>query len=154
MKRMNAAHIVCLAASLTFGSASGYPPVAPPRADALVMVANKNNSAASKMSKNDIKRLLLGQTTTWPDGGRVTIVLETVGSPERAMVLQKVCGMNEAEFTRHNLQASFMGDTVANVIPAASPAAIRSVIKSNPSAVGFLRSSDLDENVKPVWQVD
>jgi ABC-type phosphate transport system substrate-binding protein len=154
MKPMKVANIVCLAASVLFGSASGYPPTAPQRADALIMVANKNNSAAAKMNKNDIKRLLLGQTTTWPDGGRVAIVLENVGSPERALVLQKVCGMNEAEFTRHNLQASFMGDNVAYVIPAASSAAIRSLIKSNPSAVGFLRPGDLDENVKPVWQVD
>jgi hypothetical protein len=154
MNRMNAASVLSLAASLMLGGAIADPSAAPQSGNLLVLVANKKNTAASKINKNDVKKLLLGQTTTWPNGGRVTIVLENAGSAERAAVLQKVCGMNEAEYTRHNLQATFMGGTVAYVIPADSAAAIRSIVKTNPGAVGFLHKSDLDENVNAVWPVD
>lgn len=129
-------------------------PVAAQRVDPLVMVANKSNAAVSKMNKSDAKKLLLGQITSWPNGGRVVVVLGNVGSVDRTAVLQKICGMNEAEYTRHNLQATFMGETVASVIQADSAAAVRSFVRVNPGAVGFLRQSDLDDNVKAVWSVD
>lgn len=151
---MNVTFLLSLAAILVLSNLPVDMPSAAQRVDLLVMVTNKNNTAASKMNKGDARKLLLGQTSTWPNGGRVTVVLENVGSADRAAVLQKVCGMNEAEYTRHNLQATFMGDTVASVIQADSAAAVRSLVKTNPGAVGFLRQSEVDDNVKAVWSVE
>jgi ABC-type phosphate transport system substrate-binding protein len=118
------------------------------------MVANKGNASISNMTKSDAKRLLLGETTSWPNGRKVVVVLGTVGSANRTLVLQRVCGMSEAEYTRHNLQATFMGDTVASVVEAPSAAAVKSYVKVNPGAVGFLRESEVDDNVKAVWPVN
>jgi ABC-type phosphate transport system substrate-binding protein len=151
---MNATSLLSLAALLMLWNLNADMPVAAQRVDLLVMVANKNNTAVSKMDKSDARKLLLGQTSIWPNGGRVTVVLGNFGSADRAAVLQKVCGMNEAEYTRHNLQATFMGETVATVIQADSAAAVRSLVRANPSAVGFLRQSEVDDNVKAVWPVD
>ena len=154
MKRINSASVLSLATLLLLWNLHADTPVAAQRVDLLVMVANKSNAAASKMNKSDAKKLLLGQTSSWPNGGRITVVLKNVGSTDRAAVLQKVCGMNEAEYTRHNLQATFMGETVASVIQADSAAAVRSLVKANPGAVGFLRQSEVDDNVKAVWSVE
>jgi ABC-type phosphate transport system substrate-binding protein len=154
VKGMNATSLLSLAALLLLWNRNADMPVAAQRLDSLVMVANKSNTAASKMNKSDAKKLLLGQTSSWPDGGRIRIVLQNVGSAERAAVLQKVCGMNEAEYTRHNLQATFMGETVAFVTQADSAAAVRSLVKTNPGAVGFLRQSEVDDNVKAIWSVE
>jgi ABC-type phosphate transport system substrate-binding protein len=151
---MNPTSLLSLATLLLLWNPNADMPVAAQRVDSLVMVANKNNTAASKMNKSDAKKLLLGQTSTWPNGGKVTVVLKNVGSADRSTVLQKVCGMNEAEYTRHNLQATFMGETVAFVIQADSAAAVRSFVKTNPGAVGFLRQSEVDDNVKAVWSVE
>jgi ABC-type phosphate transport system substrate-binding protein len=154
VKRINSASVLSLATLLLLWNLNADTPVAAQRVDLLVMVANKSNAAASKMNKSDAKKLLLGQTSSWPNGGRITVVLKNVGSTDRAAVLQKVCGMNEAEYTRHNLQATFMGETVASVIQADSAAAVRSLVKANPGAVGFLRQSEVDDNVKAVWSVE
>ena len=151
---MKVTSMLSLAAFLMLWNPNAEMSAAGQRADSLVMVANKNNPAASKMNKSDARKLLLGQTSTWPNGGRVTVVLENVGSANRAAVLQRVCGMNEAEYTRHNLQATFMGETVASVVQADSAAAVRSLVRTNPGAVGFLRQSEVDDNVKTVWSVD
>jgi ABC-type phosphate transport system substrate-binding protein len=151
---MNAASVLSLAALLMLWNLNADMPVAAQKVDSLVMVANKSNTAASKMNKSDAKKLLLGQTSSWPGGGRVTVVLRNVGSADRAAVLQKVCGMNEAEYTRHNLQATFMGETVASVIQVDSAAAVRSFLRANPGAVGFLRQSEMDDNVKAVWSLE
>jgi hypothetical protein len=154
VKRTNAASVLALAIWLTLWGVNVDLPVVAQNVNLLVMVANKGNASVFKMNKSDAKKLLLGQITSWPNGGRVVVVLGNVGSVDRAAVLQKICGMNEAEYTRHNLQATFMGDTVASVIQADSPAAVRGLVKSNPGAVGFLRQSEVDDNVKAVWPVE
>ena len=154
MKRVTGAFVLTVAVMLAQVSANGDVAAVAQRTDTLVMVANRNNAAASKMNKSDARKLLLGETTSWPNGGKVTIVLRTTGSVDRSTILQKVCGMSEAEYTRHNLQATFMGDTVASVIEAPSDTAVRNFVKSNPGAVGFLRQSELDDGVKSVWPVE
>jgi ABC-type phosphate transport system substrate-binding protein len=154
VKRIKAASVLALAIWLVHWSANGDLMVAAQGVDSLVMIANKSNTSVSKMSKTDAKKLLLGQTTSWPNGGKVLIILRTVGSGDRAAVLQRVCGMSEAEYTRHNLQATFMGETAASVIEAPSATAIKSFVKSNPGAVGFLHVNEVDESVKAVWPVE
>jgi ABC-type phosphate transport system substrate-binding protein len=154
VKRMKAASALALAIWMAHWGANGVPLVAAQKVDSLVMIANKNNTSVSKMNKSDAKRLLLGETTSWPNGGKVLIILRTLGSGDRAAVLQRICGMSEAEYTRHNLQATFMGETVASVIEAPSANAIKSFVKSNAGALGFLHASEVDDSVKAVWPVE
>ena len=120
-------------------------------ADPLVMVVNKSNSAATEMNKGLAKRLLLGEMTAWPNGTRVVVVLQPLGNSDRSQVLSKVCGMSEAEYTRHNLQAAFMGTAVAEVQQEASVSAAKAFVKSNSGAVAFLHKSEVDDNEKIAW---
>jgi ABC-type phosphate transport system substrate-binding protein len=154
VKPRNAAFVLALSIWVVPWNAALNPPAVAQKVDSLVMVANKSNASASNLNKSDAKRLLLGETTSWPNGRKVVVVLGTFGSANRNAVLQKVCGMSEAEYTRHNLQATFMGETVASVMEAPSAAVVRSYVKTNPGAVGFLRESEVDENVKAVWTVN
>lgn len=151
MKRMNAGPLFALAVVLASSSPYVLVPTMAQGTDQLVMVANKSNAAVSEMSKSTAKKLLLGEMLNWTNGGRVILVLRAVGSGERTTILGKICGMSEAEFTRHNLQAMFMGETVASVQVAASESAIKGIIKSNPGAVGFIHKSEVDDSVKIVW---
>ena len=153
VKRVNAT-LLSVATLVMLGNVNADMPVAAQKVDPLVMVANKANTATSKMSKSDVKKLLLGQTANWPNGRKVTVVLANVGSADRTAILQRVCGMNEAEYTRHNLQATFMGETAASVIQADSPGAVRSLVKGNPGAVGFLHQNEVDDTVRAVWSVE
>ena len=121
--------------------------------DPLVMITNKQNAAAAGITKTAAKKLLLGEFSRWPNGTPVVVVLGPAGSEDRSVLLEKVCGMSEAEFTRHNLQAQFMGQVMATIHQERSAGAMKNFVKSNAGAVGFLHKSEVDDSVKIVWIV-
>lgn len=153
MLRMKSVFLLSLTLGLVAWSVIPQVWVAAQSADPLVVVVNKSNSAAFGMNKSEANRLLLGQMPTWPGGAKVVIVLKPVGNGDRAQVLSKVCNMSEAEYTRHNLQAQFMGEPIAEVQQEASAAAVRGFVRSNSGAVAFLRKSEVDDNEKIVWML-
>jgi hypothetical protein len=150
MKRRNAAWLLALAVVLGGWSANREVPALAQGTDTLVMVANNTNSAAAGISLGEARKLLLGETSDWRSGLKVVVVLKPAGSPDRAAVLKKVCGMTETTYTRYELQASFTGQAVANVNVATSDAAVKATVKANAGAIGFLHQSDVDASVKSV----
>jgi ABC-type phosphate transport system substrate-binding protein len=121
---------------------------------ALVMVVSKEGNSLDSISKGDAKKLLLGLTNTWSNGQKVVVVLRPQQSGERAQVLQKICGMTEAEYTRYEMQVMFTGHTAAKVQEAPTAAAVKSFVKANPGAVGFLHEADLDKELKVLLTVE
>jgi ABC-type phosphate transport system substrate-binding protein len=154
VKLRNAAWLLALAAGLGCWSAFFYGPVQAQESEPLVMVVNKGNSGASGMNLGEARKLVLGDTSGWKNGAKVLVVLSPAGSAERATVLKKVCGMSEAAYTRYEMQAAFTGQTAATVHEAPSDAAIKSLVKSNPGAVGFVHKSQVDESVQAVLELN
>jgi ABC-type phosphate transport system substrate-binding protein len=153
MKQQNALYVCALAVcSVSAGEAFDHPLLAQ-KTDPIVMVVNKGNPADA-LSKGDAKKLLLGQTVNWPSGATVTVVMRPQQSADRVSVLQKLSGMTEAEYTRYEMQVMFTGRTAVAVQSEPSAAAIKSYVKSNPGAVGFLRESEVDGEVKQVLKVE
>jgi ABC-type phosphate transport system substrate-binding protein len=122
-------------------------------AETIVMIVNKGNASAT-LTKGDAKKLILGQTVSWPGGAKVTVVMKPEQSADRATVLQKVCGMSEAEFTRYEMQVVFTGRAATVVQIEPSSAAVKSFVKANPGAVGFVHESEVDSDVKSVLTVE
>jgi ABC-type phosphate transport system substrate-binding protein len=122
-------------------------------ADALVMIVNKSN-AAKAVTKPDAKRIMLGQMINWPGGAKVTVVLRLHQSPEHVAVLEMVCGMNEVQFTRYQLQQEFAGQAVAALHEEATDAGVKSFVKANPGAMGFVHPAAVDADVKVVLTLD
>ena len=154
MRRTNAVSLLVLALGLMPWSGTAERRADAQKSDLLVMVVSRSNAAVTEIKKSDARKLLLGESNTWPNGVKVVVVLTPAGSGDRAEVLKKVCGMGEAEFTRFNLQVMFAGGTVASVQVVNSAASVKKIVKSNPGAIGFLRESDVDASVKPVWRVE
>lgn len=151
MQRMKMVLLLSIVFGLTALSMMPEVWVAAQSSDPLVMVVNKSNSAATGMNKSEATRLLLGEMAAWPGGAKVVIVLKPVGNSDRAQVLNKICNMSEAEYTRHSLQAQFMGQPIAEVQQEASASAAKNFVRSNPGAVAFLRKSEVDDNEKIAW---
>jgi hypothetical protein len=153
MKRINPTWIIALAAGLLGAAINGLDRPALAQSGDIVMVASKANAAAS-VSKGDAKKLLLGQTLTWPSGAPVIVVLTPAGSAQRATVLTKLCGMSESDFTRYQMQVAFTGRTATTIHEEHSVAGVTAFVKSHPGAVGFLPKSEAGDDVKVVLTVD
>lgn len=153
MMNRKTSHWLCaLAISLSsVGAALDRPLLA--QGDAVVMIVNKSNASAA-LTKGDAKKLVLGQTVSWPGGGKVTVVMKPEQSADRVSVLQKLCGMSEAEYTRYEMQVVFTGRNAAAVQSEPSSVAIKSFVKANPGAVGFVHQSDVDSDVKAVLTIE
>jgi hypothetical protein len=119
----------------------------------LVMVVGKG-SQVGQVNRVEAKKLLTGETSTWSDGQKVIVVLKPVGSPDRAAILKKICGMTETTYARYELQASFTGETSAVITVAPSDAAVKATLKANLGAIGFLHKNDVDDSVKIVFTLD
>jgi ABC-type phosphate transport system substrate-binding protein len=112
-------------------------------------VVNKSNPV-DNLTKAQLKRLMLGEQTTWAAGKKVSLVLRSPGQPERLGVLRSVCGMSEDDFNQHLLHADFNGDTGGAPKALSSAAAVRQLVMSIPGAIGFLRVSDVTDSVRTV----
>ena len=142
--------LALVAGGLCAGIAGSTPLMLAQGPDALVMVANKSNPAAASMTKGDAKKLLLGQMSKWSGGVPVIIVLTPAGSAERTQVLSKICGMNESDFTRYQLQIAFTGGTAATLHEEHSVAGVSVFIKGHPGAVGFLPKREVGDDLATV----
>src|SRR5580765_5708067 len=102
----NMAHgeVTCLCAALlgavlSAQTPSPQRPAQPPAAVPLVFVVNHKNPVAS-LSLADLRLMLLGERSHWPDGARITIVMRQPQEPERDAVIRLVCRMEERAYTR------------------------------------------------------
>jgi ABC-type phosphate transport system substrate-binding protein len=152
MRRRDVYSLAALLPLLAVASGMTMWPAAAQEAGALVMVVNKANTSAA-VSKADAKRMLLGQMASWTDGQKVVVAMRGQ-TAERAAVLDKVCGMKEAEYTRYEMQVMFTGRAAAKVQEEPSAAAIKSFVEANPGAVGFVRAAEADKSVKVVLTLE
>jgi hypothetical protein len=76
----------------------------------LTIVVNKSNSMDS-ITKKQLRDLLLGEVTRWPNNQHVTLVEREPGSQTFQKMLQVLLKMSEAEYTRWLLDLEFRAQT-------------------------------------------
>src|SRR5439155_1217255 len=82
--------------------------------ESLVIIANTQNPA-NTLSVAELRRMLLGETTRWPDGRKVTIAMREPGEPERDAMLRLVCRMSDQDFSRYLLHAAYRGESTSSL---------------------------------------
>ena len=76
----------------------------------LTVVVNKSNPLYS-ITKKQLRELLLGEVTRWPDKQQVILVEREAGSRTFHRMLQTILKMSEAEYTRWLLDIEFRAQT-------------------------------------------
>jgi len=120
--------------------------VATPHTSVAVIV-NKANPV-NQLSVSDLRRMLLGDVTRWPDGRKITIALREPGQPERDALLRLICRMSEQDFTRYTLHVAYRGEAQGTVKQLDTPSGVRRFVFNVPGAIGFVRADELDDSVK------
>jgi phosphate transport system substrate-binding protein len=141
---MNMNRLIPIVALITLGST--IPALAAD--DDLAVVVNKSNPVTN-LTKTQLKKVILGEQTSWP-AGKVNVILRATGQPEREGVLRSVCGMSEDDFNQHWMHANLNGDSASPPKSLGSPEVVRQLVTSIPGAIGFLRIADVNASVKVV----
>jgi hypothetical protein len=105
------------------------------------IVVQKDNPAKS-ISKAQFRRMMMGESATWPGGGKAVVLMGPAGDSARAAALKQICGMGESDFSKHALQASFDGGDKAlpKVLP--STGAVRNVVTLTTGGVGIVEAAE------------
>jgi ABC-type phosphate transport system substrate-binding protein len=116
------------------------------------VVVNKSNAVAP-LSREEARRIFMGDKSSWPGGKRITVLMLAPDQPERVVILQAVFKMSESEYTKYFLQAAFTGHVLAAPRDLPSAAQMKAHLAANPNAIGYLKKEDLDEGVKVVLRL-
>lgn len=116
------------------------------------IIVNKANTTGD-LPLADAKKIFVGDKTTWPNGKRVTILMLAAGQPERAVVLQQIYKMSDAEYGKYFMQAAFSGKVSAPPKDVGTPAQMKQAVAENPGAIGYVKKGDVDDTVKVVLKL-
>ncbi len=154
MKRVSV--VLIALALLSFGTASWA------AADDVAVIVHKSNPVDG-LTLGQLRKIVLGQQTKWPNDQKIAVLMTTPGQPERDTTLRIVCGMSETSFRSHFVHASFKEGVASLHGPKWSPPAVsepptsvgsgvqlRQSVASGPNAVGFIKASQVDDSVKVV----
>jgi phosphate transport system substrate-binding protein len=139
--------MACLLACLASGEPTNA--AASSDAEALAIVVNKANPVEN-LSIEELRKYFRMDHERWPDGRKNTVLMLPSGTPEREAVLRQIYQFDESFFTRHFLQASYIGQVHSAPKELASPVNMRKFIFNVPGAIGYVRASQLDDTVKVV----
>src|SRR5262249_36665536 len=114
---------------------------------ALAIIVNTQNPV-DELSMVDLRRILLGETSRWPDGRRITVAMRDTGQAERDAVLRLVCSMSDQDFTRYLLHATFRGTLQSSPKVLETANGVRRVVFNVPGAIGYVRGDEVDGSVK------
>jgi ABC-type phosphate transport system substrate-binding protein len=139
-----------LALAITVGSVRLLTVSAAP--EEVDVVVNKSNDIAV-LSREEARRIFMGDKSAWPGGKRITVLMLAPELPERVVILQAVFKMSESEYTKYFLQAAFTGHVLAAPRDLPSAAQMKAHLAANPNAIGYLRKEDVDYGVKVVLKL-
>ena len=115
----------------------------------LVFVVNHKNPVET-LSLAEVRMMLLGERSHWPNGARVTVVMRDPQQPERDAVIRLVCRMDDRDYTRTVLRAVFTAELQSAPKLLGTPAGVIRFIYNVPGAIGYIRASEVDTTVKTV----
>jgi hypothetical protein len=110
------------------------------------VVVNKDNPATG-ISKTQLRKMLLGEMSSWPGGAKVMVLLGPAGDGARGAALKEVCGMSESDFSKQALQASFAGGA-KSVKTLPSNTAVRQVVALTVGGVGIIEAGQTGPGLK------
>jgi ABC-type phosphate transport system substrate-binding protein len=120
--------------------------------DPIVVIVNGSNPV-NNLTMGELRKLFLSERSHWDTGREVAPVMLAAGAPERTLFLKVVCGMNDADFDRYFLQATFAGKSPTPPKVVGSAQDVKRIVGNSPGAIGFVRSSDFHRDGDSVLKV-
>lgn len=116
-------------------------------AELVVIVSARNPLPA--LTPDQVAAIFLGQAGRFPDGAEVVALDQRLGSNERKLFYAQVTGKTPALLKAHWSKMVFTGrgQPPREAIDSTS---VRRMVADNPSMIGYIDRSALDDSVRPV----
>jgi len=105
------------------------------------------------LSADDITRIFLAKTKTYPNDTAVTPIARKEGSDIRNQFDEKVLGKNASQIKAYWSQMIFTGRATPPE-EYATDDEVKKLVSSNPGMIGYISSSAVDSTVKVVFKAE
>lgn len=121
-------------------------------AHAEVAVIVHPSASVTSMTEDDVSRIFLGKSNSFPGGGAAVPVNQDESSAARTKFNEAVCKKNASQYKAYWSQLVFTGK---GTLPkdAGGDAAVKALVAANPTMIGYVDSSAVDSSVKVVYKV-
>lgn len=110
------------------------------------------SQGVNSLTEDDVSRLFLGKTKSFPGGAQAVPINQNEGSASRDKFNEAVCKKNASQYKAYWSQLVFTGKGTPPK-DGGDDAAVKALIAANPNMVGYVDSSVVDSSVKVVYKV-
>ena len=110
------------------------------------------SSGLSALTEDDVSRLFLGKSKTFPDGTQAVPINQDEGNASREKFNEGVCKKNSSQYKAYWSQLVFTGKGTPPK-DAGNDAAVKALIAANPNMIGYVDSGAVDGTVKVVFKL-
>lgn len=152
MKRMKCVPLLLLAGVVLFVACTFHLRGVVADGEEVDIIVNKANTV-QELSLVEVKKVFLGDKSTWPNGRRITVLMLAQGLPSRAVILREIYKMPEDQLGQYFVQAAFAGKISAPPREIASPMQMKEEVADNLGAIGYVKKTDVDNTVKVILRL-
>ncbi|WP_049631920.1 phosphate ABC transporter substrate-binding protein [Cellvibrio sp. pealriver] len=104
------------------------------------------------LTEDDVSRIFLGKSKSFPGGAQAVPVNQNEGSAARDKFNESVCKKNASQYKAYWSQLVFTGKGTPPK-DAGDDGAVKALVAANPNMIGYVDSSAVDASVKVVFKV-
>lgn len=104
------------------------------------------------LTEDDVSRLFLGKSKSFPNGSAATPVNQNEGSAVRDKFNEGVCKKNASQYKAYWSQLVFTGKGTPPK-DVGDDAAVKAAVAANPAMIGYVDASAVDASVKVVFKL-
>lgn len=110
------------------------------------------SASFDSLTEDDVSRLFLGKSKSFPGGAQAVPVNQNEGAAARDKFNEAVCKKNSSQYKAYWSQLVFTGKGTPPK-DAGDDAAVKALIAGNPNMIGYIDASAVDATVKVVHKV-
>jgi ABC-type phosphate transport system substrate-binding protein len=103
-----------------------------------IAVISHKGSAMEEIAQSELVKLCKGQTSRWPDGKPVSVVLRDPAAPQMRLVLEKIYGVSKEEVPELITTANHNRVNHPAIIVVDSDEAVVKKVETTPGAIGLV----------------
>jgi ABC-type phosphate transport system substrate-binding protein len=115
----------------------------------IAIIVNKAN-IVDMLSAKQLKQIFSGEKARWPDGQKIQTLAAGSGPPDYEGAIQFLFGMNETEYRKYRLHASFTGNLEQIPREPGLAQVVVNLVAFAPGAIGFVRADLVNPSVKVI----